>query len=143
MPASSDYAVIMAGGVGSRFWPESTERKPKQFLDLTGSGRSLLQQTYERVRRLIPPENIYVLTNARYARQVAEQLPELPSGQIVAEPAMRNTAPAILYAANKIFERDPSAVFAVLPSDHFIGDEEKFTAALRRAFDYPGKTTAS
>jgi len=134
--SADTYAVIMAGGVGSRFWPESREDNPKQFLDLTGSGKSLLRQTYERINRLFPASRILVVTNRKYADKVKEHLPELPADNILQEPAMRNTAPAILYAANKIRRRNPKAVFAVLPSDHFIADEEKFLKTLGEALEY-------
>ncbi|NPA42506.1 MAG: mannose-1-phosphate guanylyltransferase [Chlorobi bacterium] len=126
----------MAGGVGSRFWPESTEERPKQFLDLTGSGKALLRQTFERLVPLIPPERILVITNARYRPLTEALLPELPPGNILAEPAGRNTAPAVLYAAEVIRARDPEAVFAVLPADHYIGDEEAFRRALAGALEY-------
>jgi len=136
MPDSAGrFAVIMAGGVGSRFWPVSTPALPKQFLDLTGTGRSLLQQTYDRVSALVPDAHILVLTNARYIAKVREQLPGIPTENIVAEPAMRNTAPAILLAANIIDQRSPGAVMAVMPSDHFIGHQAAFLHDLARAMN--------
>ena len=134
-PSAERYAVIMAGGVGSRFWPVSTPARPKQFLDLTGAGRSLLQQTYDRVSALVPDTRILVLTNARYTDKVKAQLPGLPAENIIAEPAMRNTAPAILLAAGIIESRSPGAVMCVLPSDHYIGDRAAFIADLKRAMD--------
>ncbi|NPA46786.1 MAG: mannose-1-phosphate guanylyltransferase [Chlorobi bacterium] len=130
------YAVIMAGGVGSRFWPVSTEDNPKQFLDLTGSGKSLLRQTFERLSRLMPADRILVVTNKRYIDKVGQHLPELPAENILAEPVMRNTAPAILLAAGTIHARHPEAVMTVAPSDHFIGDENRFTADMKAAMDY-------
>lgn len=96
------YAVIMAGGVGSRFWPTSTAQKPKQFLDILGTGESLLQQTYRRMSRIVPTENIYIVTHADYADQCMAQLPKLPAANIIAEPARRNTAPCVAYAAFKL-----------------------------------------
>lgn len=131
--ASHTYGVIMAGGVGSRFWPVSTEARPKQFLDLTGSGRSLLQQTFDRLRRIMPAENILVLTNKRYTEQVREQLPGLPPSNILAEPVMRNTAPAILLAANYLAARDSEAVMVVSPADHYIHPPEKFVEDINEA----------
>jgi len=120
------YAVIMAGGVGSRFWPVSTAANPKQFHDMLGTGDTLIQKTFSRLRRFIPVENILVLTNERYNEQVLEQLPELTPTQVVLEPAMRNTAPCILYAALKIRKQNPEAVMIVAPSDHWIEDELAF-----------------
>ncbi len=136
MMKSDRFAVIMAGGVGSRFWPESTAEKPKQFLDLTGAGKSLLRQTFERLNKLIPAGNIIVVTNRNYTEKVKEQLPELEPGNILAEPAMRNTAPAILYAANHIRALNPDAVMVVAPSDHFIDREDKFLEDLEASFNF-------
>lgn len=127
------FAVIMAGGVGSRFWPASTKQHPKQFQDLLGTGKSFLQTTFERVVKVIPRDQIYVLTNAFYRDLVREQLPSLSAEQIVLEPAMRNTAPCNLLAALKIYKKNPNAVITVAPSDHFINDDEKFCANLRLA----------
>jgi len=128
------YAVIMAGGVGSRFWPVSTPENPKQFHDMLGTGRSLLQQTYDRLSRLIPVQNILVATNERYSTLVGEHLPEIGEGQMLLEPAMRNTAPCILYSALKISKENPDAVMIVAPSDHFIEDEEEFLKNVHSAF---------
>jgi len=132
------YGVIMAGGIGSRFWPVSTEEKPKQFLDLTGSGRSLLQQTYDRLTQVVPARNILVLTNKRYVDQVREQLPGIPAEHILAEPVMRNTAPAILLAANYLAAKDPHAVMAVTPADHYIAPASAFAGQLKEALEYAG-----
>lgn len=114
------YALIMAGGVGSRFWPTSRASFPKQFQDLTGIGKTLLQQTIDRLEGIVPKENIYILTNKDYKSLVEQQLPALSSDQIICEPVMRNTAPCILYAAQKIHHKDPAGTMLVLPSDHFI-----------------------
>ena len=115
---AAKYALIMAGGVGSRFWPMSTASYPKQFHDFLGAGRSLLQQTFDRMAAFIAPENIFILTNERYASLVLEQLPAVTQDQLVLEPCMRNTAPCILYAAMKIAQKDPEAQLLVAPSDH-------------------------
>ncbi len=128
------YGIIMAGGVGSRFWPESTEEKPKQFLDLLGTGKTFLQETYERLSKIIPPEQIYILTNKKYKNLVQSQLP-VKEEQIISEPAMRNTAPAILYAAKKMHNKNPNAVFFVAPSDHYIAKEEAFAHNIETGFN--------
>ena len=120
------YAVIMAGGVGSRFWPMSTSSYPKQFHDMLGTGETLIQKTFARLNSFVPTENILVLTNKRYNQLVLEQLPAIEQEQVVLEPAMRNTAPCILYAALKIQKKNPDAVMIVAPSDHWIEDEAAF-----------------
>ncbi|WP_034924530.1 mannose-1-phosphate guanylyltransferase [Gillisia sp. CAL575] len=129
------YAVIMAGGVGSRFWPVSTSKFPKQFHDMLGTGHSLLQKTYMRLSKILPYENILILTNEEYVDLVQEQLPKLDTKKIIAEPAMRNTAPCILLAAMKIKKINPNAVMIVAPSDHFINDENAFAADINLAFE--------
>lgn len=129
------YAVIMAGGVGSRFWPVSTRKFPKQFHDMLGTGDSLLQRTFKRLNKLIPTENILIATNKDYKSLVMEQLPDLAENQMVLEPAMRNTAPCILYSAMKIEKLDPNAVMIVAPSDHWIENEHAFINAIQAAFD--------
>lgn len=123
----------MAGGVGSRFWPLSTEKTPKQFLDILNIGQSLLQLTFERVHKLIPVENILVVTNSIYAEKVAEHLPVLPQENILSEPVRRNTAPCIAYAAAKIAKRNKEAVMLVTPSDHLITNESAYLDTLSRA----------
>lgn len=133
---SNYYAVLMAGGVGSRFWPVSTRAYPKQFHDMLGSGESLLQKTFGRLARFIPEENILILTNARYTGLVLEQLPRIRPEQVVAEPAMRNTAPCILYAALKIRKKNPDALMLVAPSDHWIEDEAAFERDVVRCFEH-------
>ncbi|MBC30956.1 MAG: mannose-1-phosphate guanylyltransferase [Muricauda sp.] len=129
------YAVLMAGGVGSRFWPVSTEAYPKQFHDMLGVGKTLLQSTFSRLNRFIPTENILILTNERYNDLVLEQLPMVKQEQVVLEPAMRNTAPCILYAALKIQKMNPDAVMIVAPSDHWIEDEEAFESDVTKCFE--------
>ena len=126
----------MAGGVGSRFWPVSTQDFPKQFHDMLGTGDTLIQKTFQRLARLIPKENIFILTNERYNDLVFQQLPEVTKRQVVLEPAMRNTAPCILYAALKIQKENPNAIMIVAPSDHWIENEEAFTNNVQQAFSY-------
>ena len=122
----NSYAVIMAGGVGSRFWPISRTNYPKQFIDILGTGKTLIQQTYERFLKIVPAENIYVVTNNGYRGLVKEQIPALTDNQILGEPVMRNTAPCIAYACHKIAMLNPNASIVVSPSDHLITDTEKF-----------------
>lgn len=129
------YAILMAGGIGSRFWPVSTTNFPKQFHDMLGAGETLLQRTFNRLGKLIPKENIFILTNERYENLVMEQLDGLKSSQVLLEPAMRNTAPCILYAALKIQKENPDALMIVAPSDHWIEDEEAFTTNVKSCFD--------
>ena len=112
----------MAGGVGSRFWPVSTTEFPKQFHDMLGTGETLIQKTFTRLSQIIPKENILILTNEVYNDIVLEQLPMIQQEQIVLEPAMRNTAPCILYASLKIKKQNPDAIMVVAPSDHWIED---------------------
>jgi mannose-1-phosphate guanylyltransferase len=126
----------MAGGVGSRFWPVSTEEFPKQFHDMLGSGHTLIQKTFSRLSKLIPVENILILTNEKYNQIVLNQLPLVKPEQVLLEPAMRNTAPCILYASLKIKKQNPDAVMVVAPSDHWIENEDVFVANLQQCFDY-------
>jgi mannose-1-phosphate guanylyltransferase len=133
------YAVLMAGGVGSRFWPVSTAQFPKQFHDMLGTGETLIQKTYSRLSKLIPQENILILTNEIYNALVLEQLPMVKQEQVILEPAMRNTAPCILYASLKIKKLNPDAIMVVAPSDHWIEDEQAFIDNLQQSFDYADK----
>ena len=133
------YAILMAGGVGSRFWPVSTARFPKQFHDMLGTGETLIQKTFSRLSKLIPAGNILILTNEIYSGLVLEQLPQVNPGQVITEPAMRNTAPCILYASLKIQKMNPDAVMVVAPSDHWIEDEDAFISNLQLAFDNAAK----
>ena len=126
----------MAGGVGSRFWPVSTQDYPKQFHDMLGTGDTLIQKTFNRLAKIIPKENIFILTNERYNDLVFEQLPEVTKRQVVLEPAMRNTAPCILYASLKIQKENPNSVMIVAPSDHWIEDEKSFAKNVQQAFDF-------
>jgi len=135
MNKKDNYAVIMAGGVGSRFWPVSKTSYPKQFHDMLGTGKSLLQQTFLRLSKIVPSTQILILTNSEYVDLVNKQLPEIDMDQVIAEPAMRNTAPCILLAALKIYKENPKARMIVAPSDHWIEDEEAFTKDVNQAFE--------
>lgn len=132
----NNYAVIMAGGIGSRFWPVSTTELPKQFHDMLGAGQTLLQKTFSRLNKFVPKEHIFILTNARYNNLVMQQLPDISMRQVVLEPAMRNTGPCILYAALKIQKENPNAKMIVAPSDHWIEDEEAFEKDVQKAFEF-------
>ena len=136
------YLVIMAGGVGSRFWPVSSEELPKQFLDILGTGRTLLQLTADRFRDIVPNDNIYIVTSANYCAIVKEQLPDVPAENILAEPCRRNTAPCICYVSWKIKKRNPKANIAVVPSDHMVTDEKKFAEAITQSLEYAAETDA-
>ncbi len=130
------YCVIMCGGVGSRFWPYSRSCRPKQFIDFLGTGRTLLQMCYDRVKPLVPENNIIVVTNAIYADLVREQLPHIDPAHILLEPCRRNTAPCIAWAANHIHALDPQASMIVTPSDHLITNETEFVDKLRKGFEF-------
>ena len=127
--------MIMAGGIGSRFWPVSTQEFSKQFHDMLGTGESLLQKTFSRLEKIVPAENIQVLTNERYLELTLEQLPKISKAQVVLEPAMRNTAPCILLSALKIQKDNPEAVMLVAPSDHWIEDETAFQKDVELCFN--------
>ena len=132
----NNYCVIMAGGVGSRFWPLSRQDRPKQFLDILGTGRTLIQQTFDRFTKFIPVENILIVTSVRYKKLVLEQLPELIEEQVLLEPFRRNTAPCIAYASYKIKTQNPNANLIVAPSDHLIIKEEEFVRQLKKGLDF-------
>ncbi|MFT5216546.1 MAG: mannose-1-phosphate guanylyltransferase [Glaciecola sp.] len=136
------YAILMAGGVGSRLWPVSTQDFPKQFHDMLGTGETLIQKTFSRLSNIIPKENIFILTNERYNDLVFEQLPGVTKRQVVLEPAMRNTAPCILYAALKIQKENKDAIMIVAPSDHWIEDENAFAQNVQQAFDFCSENDA-
>jgi mannose-1-phosphate guanylyltransferase len=126
MQDKNKYAIIMAGGIGSRFWPISKTNRPKQFLDILGTGETLIQQTYKRFLKICPAENIYVVTNESYRSLVNEQLPDLSNNQILGEPIAKNTAPCIAYSCHKIHKSNPQATVVVAPSDHLILNESEF-----------------
>ena len=127
------YAIIMAGGIGSRFWPISRTSYPKQFIDILGTGKTLIQNTYERFLKVCPKENIYIVTNENYLDLVRAQLPEMAEQQILTEPVMRNTAPCIAYGCFKIESINPNASIVVAPSDHLILDEAAFITAIQKS----------
>lgn len=135
----NNFCVIMSGGIGSRFWPASRTSLPKQFLDFFGTGRSLLQQTYDRFSKIIPKENIYIITNSRYSELTKKQLPELNENQILLEPQRRNTAPCIAFAANRIMAVNPDANIVVAPSDHLILKEQDFINCIKEGLDFVNK----
>ncbi|OYT13943.1 MAG: mannose-1-phosphate guanylyltransferase [Bacteroidetes bacterium 4572_114] len=124
------YCIIMAGGIGARFWPMSRTNRPKQFIDILETGETLIQQTFNRFKKICPVENIFIVTNEIYDGLVKEQLPELPENNILLEPAMRNTAPCIAYANYKIKSVNPDACVVVAPSDHLILKEDEFVRVI-------------
>ncbi|MFB0967266.1 MAG: mannose-1-phosphate guanylyltransferase, partial [Cloacibacterium sp.] len=136
---NSNYCVIMAGGIGSRFWPMSTQKFPKQFQDILGTGRTMIQQTFDRIKQIVPSENIYVITNQEYVELSHHQLPEIPLENIVGEPVMKNTAACNIYMVNKIADRDADANIIVLPADHLIIKEKTFLEKVELAFDLASK----
>jgi len=129
------YCIIMAGGIGARFWPMSRSDRPKQFIDILGTGETLIQQTFNRFRKICPVKNILIVTNEQYDGLVKEQLPELPENNILLEPAMRNTAPCIAYANYKIKSVNPDACIVVAPSDHLILKEDEFVKVINDALE--------
>ncbi|WP_285009791.1 mannose-1-phosphate guanylyltransferase [Pedobacter faecalis] len=139
---SNNYVFIMAGGVGSRFWPKSRNNFPKQFIDILGVGKSLLQLTYERFLKLCPQENIYIVTNGQYAPIIQEQLTGINADQIICEPSRNNTAPCIAYASFKINALNPDANIVVAPSDHFILYEDIFIEKIKQALDFTAANDA-
>jgi mannose-1-phosphate guanylyltransferase len=139
---SNNYVAIMAGGVGSRFWPGSREARPKQFLDMMGVGKSLLRLTFERFLPIIPAENILIVTNEAYKDLVLEQLPEISAQQILCEPSRNNTAPCVAYAAMKVANLNPNANMVVAPSDHIILKEEAFLKHISAALNFAASTSA-
>lgn len=126
----------MAGGIGSRFWPLSKTKRPKQFLDILGMGRTLLQQTYDRFSRIMPPDQIFIVSNLEYKELIVEQLPDLPEENILLEPSRRNTAPCIDYANFRIHMKDPNARIVVAPSDHLIMKEDDFLRYVKQGLDF-------
>ena len=127
------YALIMAGGIGSRFWPISRTAHPKQFIDILGTGKTLIQQTFERFLKIVPAENIFILTNEIYSDLVLEQIPGMDKSRILCEPVMRNTAPCIAYGCHKIQKLNPDAAIVVAPSDHLILDTEEFINCINKS----------
>ncbi|WP_232830108.1 mannose-1-phosphate guanylyltransferase [Lewinella sp. IMCC34191] len=136
------YVAIMAGGVGSRFWPASREDKPKQFLDIAGDGRSLLRMTFERFLKLTTADKIFIVTNGKYKDLVMEHIPEIGPEQILCEPSRNNTAPCVAYAAFKLQNLDPEANFVIAPSDALIVNDSLFTANIRKALNFTANNDA-
>jgi mannose-1-phosphate guanylyltransferase len=136
MQNKNHYVAIMAGGIGSRFWPMSRTAYPKQFLDVLNTGKTLVQWTYERYAKFIPAENIYIVTSEEYVDIVKTQLPQLPIANILAEPSKKNTAPCIAYISFKLAQLNPDAKLIVAPSDHLILEEERFQAIALQALDF-------
>ena len=134
MPIKNNYCVIMAGGIGSRFWPMSRTAHPKQFIDILGTGQTLVQSTYDRFLPICPKENIFVVTNEAYRNLVLEQLPELKPENLLCEPSRKNTAPCIAYASYKIYSLNKKANLVVAPSDHLITKGDTFVKAIRSCF---------
>jgi len=129
----SNYVAIMAGGVGSRFWPASREHTPKQFLDILGVGKSLIRLTYERFTNIVDPQNILVVTNKIYKDLVKEHIPEIPESNIITEPSRNNTGPCVAYTAFRLEAMDPNASFVIAPSDHVILKEDAFLSKIDQA----------
>lgn len=142
MSDSHHHLVIMAGGVGSRFWPMSTTEKPKQFIDVLGVGRTLIQMTADRFKGICPHENIWVVTNKRYADVVAEQLPDIPKSNILLEPCRRNTAPCIAYVSWRIKAKDPKANVVVTPSDHLVLNINEFQRVINESLKFTAESDA-
>ena len=142
MAKTNNHLVIMAGGVGSRFWPMSTAEKPKQFIDVLGVGKTLIQLTVERFGDLVTPENIWVVTNQKYAPIVEEQLPNIPKTNILCEPCRRNTAPCIAYVSWRIKSNDPKANIVVTPSDHIVTDIAEFQRVIKECMRFTSETDA-
>ena len=141
-PKSDIYCVIMAGGVGTRFWPKSRKSMPKQFLDILGNGKSFIRMTFERFAQSIAPENFLVVTNRNYKSLVLEHLPELKPEQILCEPVGRNTAPCISYAANYLKSKCANSLMVVTPSDHYVANEQEFSATLQSCIEFTSQNDA-
>ena len=142
MSKTNNHLVIMAGGVGSRFWPMSTSENPKQFIDVLGVGKTLLQLTVERFGNLVSPSNIWVVTNEKYAAIIEEQLPAIPKGNILKEPCRRNTAPCIAYVSWRIKSADPKANIVVTPSDHIVMDKAEFQRVVKECMLFTSESDA-
>jgi len=136
MSSKHNYVAIMAGGIGSRFWPMSRTAYPKQFLDILNSGKTLIQQTYDRYKKLVPEENIFIITSAEYVSIVKEQLPNVKEENILGEPSRKNTAPCVAYISFKLLKKDPNANLIVAPSDHLITEPSEFIKTSKKALDF-------
>lgn len=142
MAQSDNHLVIMAGGVGSRFWPMSTTEHPKQFIDVLGVGRTLVQLTYDRFEGVVSPDNVWVVTNQKYVDLVHEQLPKIPLNHILSEPCRRNTAPCIAYVSWRIKKENPKANIVVSPSDHIVMDNTEFRRVVTNCMKFTAETDA-
>ena len=142
MAQTDNHLVIMAGGVGSRFWPMSTADRPKQFIDVLGVGKTLIQLTNERFSGVIPPCNVWVVTNEKYVSVVQEQLPDIPVDHILSEPCRRNTAPCIAYVSWRIKKENPKANIVVSPSDHIVTNPEEFRRVVTNCLKFTAETDA-
>ena len=142
MAKNHNHLVIMAGGVGSRFWPMSTEDTPKQFIDVLGTGRTLIQMTYDRFKGICPDENVWIVTNKKYSRLVEEQLPMIKHGNILLEPCRRNTAPCIAYVSWRIKMQDSRANIVVSPSDHVVIDTSEFRRVITESLNFTKESDA-
>ena len=131
-----NYVAILAGGIGSRFWPKSRTPFPKQFLDILNTGKTLIQATYDRYKAFIPRENIFIITVPEYVDIVKRQLPEAAKENILAEPSRKNTAPCLAYIAFKLMQKDPDASLIVAPSDHLVLDNAEFERVAMQALDF-------
>ena len=132
----NNYVAIMAGGIGSRFWPVSRSNYPKQFIDILNTGKTLIQQTYERYSKLVPKENIYIITSSEYIPIVKKQLPQIAEENILGEPSKKNTAPCVAYISFKLFQKNPDANLVVASADHLILDTEEFIKTSKRAINF-------
>lgn len=142
MSYNDNHLVIMAGGVGSRFWPMSTPEYPKQFIDVLGCGRTFIQLTFDRFKGIVPPENVWVVTSDKYADIVKEQLPEIPESNILLEPCRRNTAPCIAYVSWRIKAKNPKANLVITPSDHIVMDTGEFKRVITNSLAFTAETDA-
>ena len=140
--SSNKYCVIMAGGIGTRFWPKSRQSMPKQFLDILGTGKSFIRHTYERFGKMVPAENFLVVTNDKYKSLVLEHIPEIGEKQVLCEPVGRNTAPCVAYAAYTLLKRNPDAEMIVTPADHLILNEDDFRAIIAECLDFASEHDA-
>src|SRR5215510_5559964 len=136
MSSKHHYVAIMAGGIGSRFWPMSRTAYPKQFLDILNTGKTLIQQTYDRYKKLVPEENIFIITSAEYVPIVKEQLPAVKEENILGEPSRKNTAPCVAYISFKLLKKDPNANLIVAPADHLITEAAEFIKTSKKALDF-------
>ena len=140
--SSNKYCVIMAGGIGTRFWPKSRQSMPKQFLDILGTGKSFIRHTYERFAKMVSAENFLVVTNDKYKSLVLEHIPEIGEKQVLCEPVGRNTAPCVAYAAYTLLKRNPDAEMIVTPADHLILNEDDFRAIIAECLDFASEHDA-